>query len=101
EAEAQFIARAVAAQYENNKCRLAFGLPNLAEKVFACKIMTGSALTFYKIPVSDTLLESVEIAQYPTQAIIASKFVPPVRDPSTHLARGMVPLDNRRIFFRC
>ncbi|KAJ7877296.1 hypothetical protein B0H13DRAFT_1631822 [Mycena leptocephala] len=60
EAEPQLIAEAIAAHYENNRRRRVPMLPTMATKVFAGIIMTGTATTFYKIPVSNTLLEAVE-----------------------------------------
>ncbi|KAJ7067818.1 hypothetical protein C8F01DRAFT_1364265 [Mycena amicta] len=101
EIEPQLIAEAIAAHYVNNERRRLLMLPPLATEVFAGIIMTGSAPIFYKIPVSEALLEAVETTQYPAHATVVSRFVPPVRDLITYLEYGMVPLANRQLILQC
>ncbi|KAJ7769118.1 hypothetical protein DFH07DRAFT_290430 [Mycena maculata] len=101
EAEPRLIAAAVAAHYENNRRRRALGLPVVPSKVFAGIVVTGTALTFYKIPISEDLLDAISRAQYPTAPTVVHKLVPPVPNLHKYLSEGMVSLDNRRIVFQC
>ena len=43
--------------------------------------MVGTAPTFYKIPVTEEIVISLATAQYPPQATIIGKFIPPVPFP--------------------
>jgi hypothetical protein len=65
--------------YENNRALRAAGLPPLQSKTFAGIMITmvGTASTFYKIPVTEDLLMSLASSQYPPQATIVGKFLPP------------------------
>ncbi|KAJ7457269.1 hypothetical protein B0H11DRAFT_2199785 [Mycena galericulata] len=100
-AEPQLIAAAVAAYSANIRFRNALGLPPVTSKVFAGIVMLGTALTFYKIPISSELVTAISSAQYPLNATVVSKLVPPVPDLYRYLNEGMVPLENRRIVFHC
>ncbi|KAJ7790611.1 hypothetical protein B0H14DRAFT_2939062 [Mycena olivaceomarginata] len=101
DAEPQLIAEAVAAYYANNRRRTAVGLTPVTSKVFAGIVMFGTAPTFYKIPISSELVTAIGRAQYPPNATIVSKLVPPVPDLYGYLKEGMVPLENRRVVFQC
>ncbi|KAJ7481062.1 hypothetical protein B0H11DRAFT_1807928 [Mycena galericulata] len=103
EAEPQLIAEAIAAQYENNQRRRTLGLATVPTRVFAGIVMTGTAPTFYKIPVSESLVHATynPLYLYPQHTTVVSKFVPPVPNLSEYMSDGMMPLDNRQIVFQC
>ncbi|KAJ7709498.1 hypothetical protein B0H17DRAFT_1190703 [Mycena rosella] len=101
DAEPQLIAEAVAAYYANNRRRVAVGLAPLTSKVFAGIVMFGTGPIFYKIPISSELVTAIDRAQYPPNATVVSKLVPPVPDLYQYLEEGMVPLENRRVVFQC
>lgn len=64
-------------------------------------IMIGSALTFYKVLVSEELIHAINTGQHPIQRTVVKKLVPPVPRPATYLHEGMKPLDNRHIILQC
>ncbi|KAJ7184308.1 hypothetical protein C8R46DRAFT_1208522 [Mycena filopes] len=108
EVEPQLIAGAIAAFYESNRRRTAAGLPTLFNKVFAGIAMSGTGPTFYKIPISQELLDRIGTAQLFSDAedsawnaTVVSKLVPPVPNLDRYTSDGMVPLANRRIIFQC
>jgi hypothetical protein len=59
--------------------------------------MVATDPIFYRIPITQELLESIVTAQYPAQATVIQIFVPPIANPQ----EGMVPLDNRRVILQC
>lgn len=97
----QLIAAAIAAFHESNKSLKAAGLPLLQSKTFAGITMTGTAPTFYKIPVTGDLLHSLATSQYPSQVTTVERFIPPVPLPGRLESDGMKPLVNRYIIFQC
>ncbi|KAM6492005.1 hypothetical protein JOM56_012643 [Amanita muscaria] len=99
--EPQLIAEAVAAFYETNRALRAAGLPPLQSKTFAGITMTGTAPTFYKIPVTEELLVSLATSQYPPKVTTVEKLIPPVPSPERLVNDGMKPLVNRRIILQC
>ncbi|KAJ6496018.1 hypothetical protein C8R45DRAFT_1211727 [Mycena sanguinolenta] len=101
EAEPRLIAAAIAAHYENNRRRAELGLPTVANKVYAGIIMTGSAPTFYQIPVSETLVAAVRRGQCPSEPTIVKKLRPPVDDMREYIEKGMESLPNRRLILQC
>ena len=99
--EPQLIAEAIAAFYEANRRRRQVGLSTIPATVFAGITLAGTAPTFYKIPITSDLLQSVTTAQFPSQKTIVHKFIPPVPNMQYFLREGMVPLENRYICFQC
>ncbi|KIJ31389.1 hypothetical protein M422DRAFT_185989 [Sphaerobolus stellatus SS14] len=99
--ESQLIAEAIAAFYENNRRRSAIGLPAIQAKVFAGITMFGTAPTFYKLPITTALLDSIMTAQFPLRQTIVHKLVPPVPNMAQFLENGMRPLENRRVILQC
>ncbi|KAF8965959.1 hypothetical protein BDZ97DRAFT_1729627 [Flammula alnicola] len=99
--EPQLIAEAIAAFYENNRHRRLVGLPVMQAKVFAGITLMGTAPTFYKIRITDDLLESIMTAQFPLQQTVVHRLLPPVPDIAQYLTNGMRPLGNRRIILQC
>jgi hypothetical protein len=99
--EPQLIAEAIAAFYENNRRRKQVGQPTIRSKVFPGITMTGTAPTFYKIPVTEHLLYAITTAQYPAQETIVHKLIPPILNIARFAQEGMLPLTNRRVILRC
>lgn len=95
--EPQLIAEAIAALYETNRIRRAAEFPPLHSKTFAGITMVGTVPTFYK----DTCDRRNATAQYPPQATIIEKFIPPVPFPVGLANDGMKTLVNRRIILQC
>jgi hypothetical protein len=101
EAEPQLIAEAIAAFYENNRRRRDLGIRTVPSKVFAGIVMSGTAPTFYKIPVTEELVDAITCAQHPPNQTVIDKLVPPVPRLHSYMSDGMIPLENRRIVIQC
>ncbi len=103
EIEPQLIAEAIAAFSQNNSNRVSAGLPKLTSRRMPGIVMIGTAVSFYLIPVTDTLQEALSTASYPTQETVVFRFIPPVPDPFQYIVRskGMRPLENRSIVLQC
>ncbi|KAH8831918.1 hypothetical protein DL96DRAFT_1667921 [Flagelloscypha sp. PMI_526] len=56
---------------------------------------------FYKIPISNALVEAVSTAQYPAQPTVVQRLLPPVPDVDFYLDQGLNPLENRIIVLKC
>ncbi|KAF7375447.1 hypothetical protein MSAN_00432600 [Mycena sanguinolenta] len=100
EAEPQLIAAAIAAYYHSNRHRQQLGLPTVKAKVFPGIVMTGSAPTFYLIPVSEALEAAVRRGQYPSEPTVVKKLRPTVNDMREYLEKGMESLANRQLIFQ-
>ena len=103
EIEPQLIAEAIAAFSQNNANRVSAGLPELTSRRIPGIVMSGTAVSFYLIPVTETLEGALLTASYPAQETIVLRFIPPVPDPIRYTMRGygMGPLENRRIVLQC
>lgn len=100
--EAQLIAEAIAAFYANNQTRMrTLGLPILPSKLIPGITMKGTAPTFYKVPVTTTLVNAVATGMYPTQETVVYAHIPDIPRPARRWSEGMRPLDNRRIILSC
>ena len=97
EPKPQLIAETIAAFVENNSRRV----HPLPQQTFPAITMVGPCPIFYKIPVTQALVDALITAQYPTQPTIVQRLVPPVPDPISYGRRGMNPLENRGIVFQC
>lgn len=97
EPTAQLIAATIAAFVENNRLR---AVP-LAHCTIPAMTMVGPCPVFYKVPVTQDLVDALVTGQYPAQPTIVQRLVPPVPDPNSYRRRGMTPLENRRIVFQC
>ncbi|KAF9446364.1 hypothetical protein P691DRAFT_733405 [Macrolepiota fuliginosa MF-IS2] len=95
--EPRLIAAAIAAFVENGYRRLS----SLPQKTFPAITMVGPCPFFYKIPVTEALVNALVTAQYPTQPTIVQRLVPPVPDISSYRRHGMNLLENRGIAFQC
>ncbi|KZT65175.1 hypothetical protein DAEQUDRAFT_677250, partial [Daedalea quercina L-15889] len=95
------IAKATAAVEHNNEVRRSAGLPTLESKIMPGIVLTGTAPTFYKIPVSADLLDHVSHGTYPPEATVVSMYVPELPRPLRRYTAGIKPLDNREAILRC
>ncbi|KAI5983897.1 hypothetical protein EDD15DRAFT_2178197 [Pisolithus albus] len=94
---ARLIAAAIAAVQNNNRMRSMVGSDVLGFKEMAGIIMLGTHLTFFKIPVTEELLQAVQTGQFPPTPTVVSMHVPTLPRPAERFREGMQPLDNRRI----
>lgn len=99
--EPHLIAEAIAAFQYNNRRRPAAGLPAVNAAVIPGITMVGTAPTFYKVDLTTTLVEAVELGEYPTQTTTVHKLTPPVQAPSDLQQDGMRPLNNRAVILSC
>lgn len=63
--------------------------------------IVGTSPTFYIIHVTTNLLDALEHATYPAQAVIVGQYRPAVPNPQSYLTDGMRPLTNRTLIFQC
>jgi len=63
--------------------------------------MAGTSPIFYRIPVSDKLLDALVTASFPPDETVVLKFIPSVPHPERYFLNGMGPLPNRRIVLQC
>lgn len=99
--EPQLIAGAIAAFQHNNARLQSIGLEPIQAKTFPGITMIGSTPTFYKINITQDLVEAVETAQYPLNPTIVHKLLLPVDDLARLNQKGMKPLNNRAVILRC
>ncbi|CAA7265002.1 unnamed protein product [Cyclocybe aegerita] len=97
EPKAQLIASAIAAFVENNQLRV----PPLAQRTLPAMTMVGSCPAFYKIPVTQSLVDALVTAQYPAESTVVQRLVPLVPNLNQYRRHGMNPLGNSRIVFQC
>ena len=99
--EPQLIAGAIAT-FQSYSHRLStLGLPTVNTAIIPGITMFGTAPTFYKIKISRTLVEAVELGKYPTQTTIVHKLIPPVQVLWDFQRDGMRPLNNRAVILSC
>jgi len=97
----QLIAEAIAAFQNNNARRRSVGLDPWNSKVIPGIILTGTSPSFFKIPVTQELVQSVGRGQYPSTPTIITGHVPDIPRPNRRFSEGMKPLDNRRAILQC
>ena len=97
EPKPRLIAEAIAAFIENNRLR---ALP-LPQKTFPAITMVGPCPIFYKVPITQALVDNLIAGRYPAQPTIVQRLVPPVPDPNSYRMSGMNLLQDRRIVFQC
>ncbi|KAH9051165.1 hypothetical protein EDB83DRAFT_1326156 [Lactarius deliciosus] len=95
--EAQLIAQAIAAFQYNNRLLLRIGKEPIRAKTIPGIITLGSTPTFYKIRVTQDLVDAIETAQYPENPTTVHRLVPPVDDLDGLARDGMQPLNNRAV----
>ncbi|KAF4618186.1 hypothetical protein D9613_011670 [Agrocybe pediades] len=101
DAEAQLIAKAIAAFQSNNKKRVLAGLDPVQHSLMPGIVMIGTAPIFYKIPVTENLANAVTYGIFPQAPTIVHFHVPTIPRPHRRLSEGMKPLDNRHAILRC
>ncbi|KAF8548141.1 hypothetical protein OG21DRAFT_1516623 [Imleria badia] len=99
--EAQLTAEAIAAFGINNEQRVKADLDPLEEEIMPGITMVGTTPTFYKIPVTKTLLQHVAHGTYPPNLTHIALCQSPVPRPARRYTEGMKPLDNRRQILSC
>ena len=99
--EPQLIAGAIAAFQHNNIRLQRIGMQPIQAKIIPGITMIGSTPTFYKITITQNLVEAIETAQYPANPTTMHKLVPPVDDPARLSQNGMKPLNNRAVILKC
>jgi hypothetical protein len=92
--EAQLVAEAIAAFYENNLRRAEGEFPIMRSRIMAGITMCGTSPTFYKIPITQHLVNCVELGIEPITETKVLKHVPFFPDGFDN---GMVPLGNRLV----
>ncbi|KAH9044313.1 hypothetical protein EDB85DRAFT_1884846 [Lactarius pseudohatsudake] len=93
----QLIAEAVATFQANDRMRKFRSRPCIIPGI----ILRGTFPTFYKIPVTRQLADSVAHGRYPTEPTVVHAHIPDIPRPASCLSEGMRPLDNRRIILSC
>lgn len=92
DSEIQLIAKAIAV-YDHNQ-RLRQCPPHWA--IVPAILFQGSAVFFYKIPVSNELRNAVTLGTPVIRPITIERFRPPVSVPSSYETKGMTVLENRK-----
>ncbi|KAN0135885.1 hypothetical protein V8E53_006337, partial [Lactarius tabidus] len=100
-AEPRLVATALGAFSVDNDKRTANGLAPMSSKMYIGIVTIGSAHFFYKITITQALVDAVANSQFPDQETIIERYIPPVPDIDDFLRDGMMSLDNRRICFQC
>lgn len=99
--EPQLIAEAIAAFQSNNSRLRRLGQQPLAQKTIPGITMVGSTPTFYKITVTQDLIDAIQVGEYPGTPTTVDKLLPPVADIAELSQFGMRPLDNRAVIISC
>ena len=97
----QLIAQAIAAFQHNNTHLQRMGVQPIRAKTMPGITMMGSTPTFYKIAMTQDLVDAVETAEYPASPAIMHKLIPPVDDLARLSQNGMKPLNNRAVILGC
>jgi hypothetical protein len=101
EAEPRLVAKALAAFSTDNYDRTAVGLLPIPSKRYIGIVMIGLAPLFYKITITQALVDAVMADQSPAEETIIQCFIPPVPSISSFLHQGMLPLEDRHICLQC
>ena len=100
--EPQLIVEAIAAFQANNTRRTrVLGQETIDTKVMPGITLVGSSPTFYKIPVTKELANSVALGRFPLTETVVYAHLPTVPRPARRLSEDMKPLDNRRHILAC
>ena len=99
--KAQVIVEEIAAFQTNNLWCAMAGQPTVNAQAMPAITMNGTALTFYKVDITSTLVEAIKGAQYPEHVTIVHKLIRPVQQPVELQFHGMRPLDNRHVILSC
>jgi hypothetical protein len=93
-----FIAAAIAAFYQNNRRRDENNLPILKSRIMAGMTMYGTCPNFYKIPITQDLVDCVMMGYEPMTETKVVRHIPLFPDG---FINGMVPLGNRLLALKC
>jgi hypothetical protein len=100
-AEPRLVATTLGAFSVDNDKRTENGLDPIASKRYIGIVTIGSAHFFYKITITQALVDAVVNSHFPAQETIIKHFIPPVPDVDDFLRDGMLSLDNRCTCFQC
>ena len=64
-------------------------------------VLVGTTPTFYKIPVTTSLVRHIAEGTYPPETTTVFAHVPDLPRPLRRYSEGMKPLDNRQAILRC
>jgi hypothetical protein len=56
---------------------------------------------FYKISITQNLVNAVTTAQYPPDEMIVHKLIPPIPDMNVFMPQGMVHLQSQHMILQC
>lgn len=87
--EPQLIAQVIAAFQYNNLHLQSFGRQPFAQKTIPGIIMVGSMPTFYKITITQDLIDAIQVGKYPGTLTTVHKLLPPVADVTELAQLGM------------
>jgi hypothetical protein len=96
--EGQRVAEAIAAFYQNNCRRDTNGWLILKSGIMAGITICGTSPLFYKIPITQDLVDCVALGVEPITETKVLKHVPLFPDG---IVRGMVPVGNRLLALKC
>ena len=99
--EPRLIAEAIAAFQFNNSRLKRLGRQPLTQKTIPGITMVGSTPTFYKVTVTQDLIDAIQVGEYPGTPTTVHKLLPPVADIAELSQFGMRPLDNRAVILSC
>ncbi|KAH9012852.1 hypothetical protein EDB83DRAFT_2444615 [Lactarius deliciosus] len=99
--EPQLIAQAIAAFQYNNLLLESSGKEPIRAKTIPGIVIFGTTPTFYKITVTQDLVDAVVGARYPANPTAVYKLIPPVEDLYGLDQDGMQPLNNRAVILGC
>jgi hypothetical protein len=99
--EPQLIAAAIAAFQSNNSHLKRLERQPLAQKTIPGITMVGSTPTFYKITVTQDLIDAIQVGEYPGTPTTVHKLLLPVADITELTQFGMRTLDNRAVILSC
>ncbi|KAH9172547.1 hypothetical protein EDB89DRAFT_2166483, partial [Lactarius sanguifluus] len=97
--EPQLIAQAIAAFQYNNRLLLRIGKEPIRAKAIPGIVMLGTTPTFYKITVTQDLVDAVEASQYPQNTTTVHRLELPIDYPNG--LDGMKDLDDRAVLLGC
>jgi hypothetical protein len=68
-------------------------------QIFPGIIMVGAVPTFYRIPITATLVNHVQAGSFPPQPTVVQRCVPPVPNPIAYPEEGLAPLPMIELLF--
>ncbi|KAL0958667.1 hypothetical protein HGRIS_013999 [Hohenbuehelia grisea] len=100
--EAQVIAECIAAFAYNQMLRQKTpGAAQVKSETISAITMVGTTATFYRVNVTQSLLDSLVTLSYPAEETVVMRYMPPVPEPQRYPDEGMAPLGNRCVVLQC